>query len=232
MAIHANKGIMGGYSESKPGENFSYWILDRDEYDALLKYKSNEPKLRQEIKRLGDELYDTDEERKKAVKAANKNYDAFQELKEYFDKHKEDMVKSRDNEKHIEDVLRICRERANKERKIKDKKHDSGYVLISSEEYYDRYGKNNGVWVWKTVIQTPFFAEIDMKTFLNLWNVDEEKKQFFNRTHIGTGREMGLNDIRAAKEGKECFFYRTDFKKNFKSGFWEVTLYNTSEVVA
>ena len=60
-------------------------------------------------------------------------------------------------------LLRISRERANADRKLKPKKEHTGYVVVLSEETDHQYKDGNRhvrrVLLWKTVIQSPYVVD-------------------------------------------------------------------------
>ena len=59
-------------------------------------------------------------------------------------------------------LLRISKERANADRKLKPKKEHTGYVVASSEEKEYRYRdgrKWKRVKLWETVLQSPYAVD-------------------------------------------------------------------------
>ena len=239
MRIHARKisiPLKGDIYEQAPdGEDFAYWILDKKTFNDLWTEHNNIPDLNNKIKDLKKQRDDAIKERDEANQIANDNY-------EYVQQHKQDMENERkniekikeqslENQRDIESVLAIVRERANKERRIKDKKNSPGYIVKSSTYCDYRCGKSTTM-MWKTTIQTPFFTEITKYKFWEYYNNDEFRKIYFDGLGVGEyNGDVNLNSKSDIEANSGNCYIDWSLNKNFKSGYWEITLIHYNEVV-
>lgn len=134
-------------------------------------------------------------------------------------------------------LKRIARERANAKRGLSPKKQRSGYVVLFSSQYRQRYkdpdGKKCIAYAWKSVLQTPFDATLPLDTIEDgIWNELVHRILFrlgFRRTQNAdhNGEYMTLEEDNV----ELCVLYRWDYRANFRSGFWELTLYHTKDLI-
>lgn len=155
-----------------------------------------------------------------------------------------------------ENLKRICRERANAARRLQPKKEHSGYVILSSGQYTQRYTieVDHATWrrenpttnikeyrrfitkeeiTWKTTIQTFYDATLPLKTIEDsIW-----KELSPILSEMGIAKRSPAN-----KNGEYCRFrnnyfqevngiYKWIFKANCKTGFWELDIFTTDAVV-
>lgn len=230
MRVHAIRAL-GGYKQVENGVEFTHWILDKNTYSEFWnakRYVNEEvPRLKKDISDKDAKIADLEKQLEESCKIANDNYDYVQKNKEELESV---LAEAKKNKKTIDKVLEVCRERANKDRGIKDKKGNSGYVVLVSERTFYKTSKSQGVWLWKTVIQLPFFTELDFKQMLELWRDDNCRYQYFRDIGIGDYVETDLGYYELSELSGNCWV-RNEFRKNFKSGFWEVTLLHNSEVI-
>lgn len=231
MRVHAIQGALGGYKQVEDGVEFTHWIIDRNTFTELWKAKKyvdeEVPKLEKKVSDKDKEIADLKKQLKEARKVANDNYEYVQNNQEELESV---LAESKRNQKTIDKVIEVCRERANKDRRIKDKKGNSGYVVLRSDKTWYKTSKSQGVWLWKTVIQLPFFTELDYDQMIELWREDNYRYQYFRDICIGDYKETnwGYYDLNGIQE--DCWL-DSDFRKNYKSGYWEVTLLHHSEVI-
>ena len=134
---------------------------------------------------------------------------------------------------------RIARERANADRGIKPKKERSGYVVLSSRQkkyrYKDKRNEWEEVYLWETVIQTPyvvdFTAELAMTETKELFAKDEQGNWLIGRLGItdeydGKYEEM-LADQRCATWKDDNIIVEKIFNANAKAGYWEIIITHT-----
>ena len=133
-----------------------------------------------------------------------------------------------------ENLLRIARERANADRKLKPKKEHTGYVVVVSSEKIYRYKSGRyleSVKLWETVIQSPYSIEFPAKQAKKL--ILEE---FFPETGEWEAARLGIErwvagdyeDFLSAADKDEEFMqqntaltgYRS-FRANYRAGYWE-----------
>lgn len=90
---------------------------------------------------------------------------------------------------------------------------------------------------WKSVIQTPYDASIQLKVIekeimhdlceaniLRELGCQEKMKDEYN----GKCKEVGI--LTEENENKNCM-YKWDYTANFKTGFWEITIYTIKELI-
>lgn len=136
-------------------------------------------------------------------------------------------------------LLKISRERANADRKIKPKKERSGYVVLSSRQKKYKYKENRHdmaeVYLWETVIQTPyvvsFTAEQAMTETQELFARDEQGHWLIGR--LGIAGEYGgkyedmLDDPRCTTWKDYNIIVEKIFNANVKAGYWEIIITHT-----
>ena len=156
-----------------------------------------------------------------------------------------------------ENLLRIARERANADRKLKPKKEHTGYSVVFSTEKEHRYGKGKNmtrVMLWETVIQSPY--SIDLPEGLvrkqitdELTRVNEDGESLICRIGIDSfypgsyaamlqkrkqielfeeSITIGREDDEEPEKPKgENIMLRPYFRANFKAGYWEAVFFHT-----
>ena len=239
MRIHAKKisiPLKGDMYEQAPdGEEFTHWILDKKTFNDLWTEHNSIPDLKKKITDLRKELTEVTKERDEANQIANDNYEYVQQHLQDMENERKDIEKikesSLENKRDIESVLSIIRERANKERHIKNKKTDPGYIVKSSTYSEYRCGKSSTL-MWKTTIQTPFFTEIPKEKFWKYYNNDEFRKLYFEGLGIGTfNGDVNLASKSDIEANRGAYYIDWTLNKNFISGYWEITLIHYDEVV-
>ena len=237
--IHAKKFSLylakDAYTPVEGKEAYTHCVLTKEEYDTIRK------SAKKKDDRITDLEYDLNE-------LANK-YNALVDEKEAIEADRDDKAQriadytanlqklqkiaenTKKNKKTIEDVLEIVRERANKERGIKDKKNDPGYVIESTRWYHQRYYYNKKMWVWQTVITTPIHGDFDYNQFKEFWNADKKRLELFEKWGVGeyeavdpdkSGFDTALEDKR--------LYYRMD-EVCYPDAFWQVTIYHSKELI-
>lgn len=135
-----------------------------------------------------------------------------------------------------ENLLRISRERANAERKLKPKKEHTGYVVVSSTERKARYRHGRAdkeIVVWETVLQSPYsvdFPEEQARNLMeDLFKKDENDRWLIRRIGINGRYFEGLQALK--DEGEEWEEYNTAYERNiranYKAGYWEIIIKHT-----
>lgn len=111
-------------------------------------------------------------------------------------------------QKKNDNLLRIMRERANADRKIRPKKTHPGFILLVSEQTF--IPNKKGLKGWRTVIQSPYPAEMQLEDVQR--KLDTGTREELERLHI----EQSM---------------LTNRKANFVSGYWEVTIYHQNPLI-
>ena len=151
-----------------------------------------------------------------------------------------------------ENLLRIAKERANADRKLKPKKEHTGYSVVFSTEKEYRYGKGKNmkkVMLWETVIQSPY--SIDLPEGLvrkqitdELTQENEVEDKLINRIGIDgfyPGSYAALlqkrweldrygeseDDEEPEVPTGENIMLKPYFRANFRAGYWEAVFFHT-----
>lgn len=230
--IMGYKTLDGGHSDPE----CTHVILPVKEYDDLLK----------EISRAKRE---TREEKSKAVDAQKESQ---RELNNTVQQYQQAIEKWRAalNEAQAEiayqkgmneNLLRIARERANADRKLKPKKEHTGYLVVSSGEKEMSYKDGNGNLrrkvLWETVIQSPYsvdFTEQQARKQITeeLLQKDENGLRMIDQIGIDGLYRKGygslLYDQEFCKEPEKFnIMLKPKFRENFRAGYWEAVFFHT-----
>lgn len=232
------KKTMIGYKELDGGHSdpeCTHVILTLKEYDGLLqKISQAEQKARDERSKADDDKKENERQLRQMA----------QEHKQTIEKWRAALGAERAESAHQkglnENLLRIARERANADRKLKPKKEHSGYVVVVSSEKVYRYKYNRrleAVKLWETVIQSPYSIEFPAKQAKKLI-----LQEFFPETGEWKAARLGIErwvagdyeDFLIAADKEEELMkqnvalmgYRS-FRANYRAGYWEVILVHT-----
>lgn len=205
MSEYVKKTPFGGYKEVQGGYSSSEWeyvILTRKEYN------NQETELR--VAKAGKS--EAEEKARKNIDRANVEAkreinEAYKAADEQVEKIKQELAAANAEIEYQrglnENLLRINRERANADRKLKPKKEHTGYVVCSSSEkdYTFRINrKNHKIVLWETVLQSPytidFTEEQARKQIIDELFVKDENGQFFiSKIGITAGYSNGYAAI-------------------------------------
>lgn len=139
-------------------------------------------------------------------------------------------------------MLRISRERANADRKLKPKKEHTGYLVMISGEKELRYKDGNRnlkkALLWETVIQSPYSIEFTEKQarrqiMEELLRKDDESRSLLSQIGIEGlyNKSYGslLYDKAYCQEPEQFnIMLKPKFRANFRAGYWEVVFFHTS----
>lgn len=136
-------------------------------------------------------------------------------------------------------LLRINKERANKDRKLHPVKQHSGYVVLSSSERDHTYKGPNYttmmVRVWETTLQTPYSVDFSYSQTRKLCNElfvsDEEGCWKIQKIGINGRFPKGYAEL-SKKPPEEAWdkhntVFDIRFKANYRSGYWEMIMLHT-----
>lgn len=230
------KNFTGGYSKEKDGKEATHVILTVDEYNKLIKdlRMAQNDKIKAEDKAERD----ISDYKAKANNIISKEREANQKSLEALES---DLKGTRIEIDRLNDLnanlSRIMRERANAKRGLKPKKEHHGYLVIDSQQYkYTYWTKGNSLDLdcWKVRIQTPYDSSIPYDTIF---------KDIRNDLHNLIGSALGLKrvykdlktlnlkEIQDLWQNDFNFVFRTSYKSNVKSGFWEVEYLVKSSII-
>ena len=126
-----------------------------------------------------------------------------------------------------ENLKRICRENANAKRGLKPKKKCSGFVITSTAEVFERLKAKNGFTerrAYKSIIETPYDAKLELTDALKVGAWDEGLGAFFDSSWKNTDASNYQDAIKDDRQ--ENFLYRQNWRTN-KNGLWEIECYHT-----
>lgn len=238
------KKTLINYSKVEDGRsdpNCSHAIMTIDEYNGLLqKIKNAEDNVRiieadsektiEKIKREADShVYAAQETARKSIEATEQELAKAQAEIDY-------------QKKLNENLLRISKERANADRKIKPKKTHHGYLIVYSKEYEYRYRTSSKhekkVMLWETIIESPYSVKF----------TDEQARKQMDLELFGSGEwligKVGINarwligyenlinedDYKNDLINKNVVV-RSQLRGNYKNGYWEIVLLHTKPLV-
>lgn len=138
-------------------------------------------------------------------------------------------------------LLRIAKERANADRKLKPKKEHTGYYVVVSEETEHQYKDGNRhlkrVVLWKTVIQSPYVVDFPVSQARKqiqdeLILADEDGHRLIDRLGINGVYNKGYGSmiedrVWCAEPEKFNIMLKPKFRANFRVGYWEVICLHT-----
>ena len=232
---------MGLYSQVQGGQSdpeCSHVILKLDEYEALLvEIRKAKRKASQSEEDAGKAIAKAQAEAELRIKA--NQTDAEQIIQHW----KQVTLNERKGKEYQiglnKNLLRISRERANADRKIKPKKERSGYVFISMGQRNYRYRVDRNHWedviLWDTVIQTPysiqFTAEQAITESMELFARDDNGEWLIGRLGLdyeydGKYEEM-IDDNMFPDWQNFNVILDKRYNANGRAGYWEIIITHT-----
>ena len=241
MARFVKEGAFG--YKDVPGGQFdqecTHVILKLKEYDKLLQEKARAEQGTRDTK------YDAEraiEEAKRdarytAQKAAEEARQTVADMEEALAAEKAESAHQRALNANL---LRIAKERANADRKLKPKKEHTGYVVVVSEvrEYRYRSGRKwKKVKLRETILQSHYtvdFSETEVETQIERELFPEDDVWMVSRIGI-TGRYGGTYEEMIEDSSVDEEFLKRNIllkgqqrlRANFRSGYWEVICLHT-----
>lgn len=230
------RAVSGGHSDAE----CSHVILTKEEYNKLLQEKSQ----------AEQEKRNAAHESEKTVKRAQDT--ALTQIHKAEEKSRQsvaDIEHELATEKNESDyqrrlnanLLRISKERANADRKLKPKKEHTGYIVVSSAEKEYRYQDGSRHWktvtLWETVLQSPYsvdFTEEQARKQIpeSLFQKDENHNCPIQKIGITANYGHSYTQMIADKEWrKSCQQYNImlnrHLRANFRAGYWELVFLHT-----
>ena len=137
-------------------------------------------------------------------------------------------------------LLRIARERANADRRLKPKKQHTGYVVIASMEKEHRYKDGNRRWrtvtLWETVIETPYVVSFEVDEIRSLiqelFTEDADGCWMIQRIGINGNCPEGYTKMIEDPEWRKVYpghnvMLERRLKANYRTGYWEIIFLHT-----
>lgn len=218
------------------GQECTHVLLTRSEYDDLLaKVTCAERDARTAYAAASQKIAQAERNAAQAREAAYAEVDAIQkDLEEAC--HKIEYLEGLNK-----NLLRIARERANADRKLRPKKTHTGYVVLTSSEKEYRYKamrKETAVAIlWETVLQSPYsvdFTEEQARALTSeLVQPKENGETLVGRIGIDTYYNGSYEDLlheqrrSIRQEESDNIMLKPKLRANYKTGYWEVIFLHT-----
>lgn len=243
MARYVKVGTLGGYKDVPGGQSdpeCTHVILTKKEYDQLHREKAV----------AESEASRTKYEAERAINDARRGaqYTAQQaaaEARQTVEAMEADLAAERAESAHQRalnaNLLRIAKERANADRKLRPKKEHTGYLVVFSGEKEHQFKDGNRrvkrVLLWETVIQSPYVvdfpeAQIRKQILEELLQKDEDGYRLIDRLGINGYYSKGYGSMIedrkwCAEPDKFNIMLKPKFRANFRAGYWEVVCLHT-----
>ena len=241
MARFVKEGAFG--YKDVPGGQFdqecTHVILKLKEYDKLLQEKARAEQETRNTKYDAGRAIDKAKRDASymAQKAAEEARQTVADMEEALAAEKAESAHQRALNANL---LRIAKERANADRKLKPKKEHTGYVVVVSEvrEYRYRSGRKwKKVKLRETILQSHYtvdFSETEVETQIERELFPEDDVWMVSRIGI-TGRYGGTYEEMIEDSSVDEEFLKRNIllmgqqrlRANFRSGYWEVICLHT-----
>lgn len=219
-----------GYGKVKLNKPATHIVLTMDEFEKLsseIQDAKNKIRRAQEISKN-----EVEEIEKRTIKIISDEKENARKIVEAF---QNDFNNAKDEIDRLNNLnsnlIRICKERANSKRKLTPKKTHSGYLILETKEHNNIFRWNGSKLVteslpcWKLTIQSPYNCSIPYEII---------KKNIYTDLVNFIGANLGLKyvyfDVSKLKKkelievwnNSDNFIFKTSYKANNKSGFWEI----------
>lgn len=230
------KEVPGGQSDAE----CTHVVLTLDEYDRMVMGRARAESETIEMKRKAAASI----ERAKQ-EAQTKILKDREETKKIVDSLNAELEQKRRESDYLaglnENLLRIARERANADRKLKRKKEHTGYIVVSSTEKPYRCKVDQRRWkvvmLWETVLETPYsidFTEEQAREQTKELIGNDEKGVWLvgllgiNASYNGEYENMLTEKEWSPQQKKEWnIMLKRRLRANYKTGYWEVIFSHT-----
>lgn len=241
------KRTMMGYKEVPGGyidQEWSHVIMTRKEYEQQLREVSAAKQEALNAKYNADrEIQETRSAARNQIAAAEAAAaKTISGLEAALAAEQEESALQRGLNKNL---LRIAKERANVDRKLKPKKEHTGYVVVSSTEKEHRYKDGNrrmcSVMLWETVLETPYTVDFEVAEVRNLiqelFQKDEAGHWMIQKIGINGNYPDGYADMIYDKDWREVHhkynvMLDRRLKANYRTCFWEIIFLHTKPLAA
>lgn len=214
------KGMMGWKPENDKN-SATHVILSLDEYQAL----------RDQITRL---QYEYKQAIEKERQNANKSIESIKkQAQERIESIQRDLDSAKVEIDRLNDLSanlkRIMRERANAKRGLRPKKVHHGYMILDSQQYnyiFRHRGKatSDNYPCWKVRIQSPYDCSIPYGAVVK--DIQNDLVKVFGVSldvqSVTSVENLSYDDFKKMWDSDKNFIFKTSYKANVRSGFWEV----------
>lgn len=242
MAEFVKKTMMG-YKEVPGGQSdpeCTYVILKEKEYSQLLKEKA------QAEQESWNTRHDADRAIQRAKSEAQRQIQQIDaEAQQRVSDMEEELATAQKEAEYQRglnaNLLRISKERANADRKLKPKKEHTGFVVVTVGEKEHRYKDGNRHWrsamLRETILQSPFSTDFTeeqarKQIFEALFKPDEGGGWLIGKIGITAYYPNGYAELMDNREWDEVREKRNiavdlHLKANFRAGYWELIVLHT-----
>ena len=238
MSKFVKKRALGGYQEVTGGQSdpeCTHVILELEEYNQFLREKRQAEQEKREA--LADIQRMHAEAARMAQKAAEDVKGKITELEAQLALERRTAAFQREKN---QDLIRICRERANADRKLIPKKEHTGYIVLESRMKIYRYRQGarlREINLWETRIQSPFSVKFTAEQVQEMIEEDLQEGEngtfLFNRIGIDLffhgNYEMFLGSPEYqnfSPESDRNIMFSYDLVANYKAGYWEIAFFH------
>ena len=236
MPEFKKKTALGLRDLPENGQECTHVLLTHSEYDGLLaKVACAERDARSVYTAASQKIAQAERNSAQAKEAAYAEVDAVQKDLEEACRKIEYLNGLNKN------LLRIARERANADRKLRPKKTHTGYVVLTSSEkeyHYKTMRKETAMaGLWETALQSPYsvdFTEEQARALTEeLVQPNENSETIVGRIGIDTYYHGSYEDLlhdqrRSARQEKSRnIMLKPKLRANYKTGYWEVIFLHT-----
>ena len=232
------KDVPGGNSDSE----CTHVILTRMEYEKQLQEISAAEQKARNTK------YDSDREIQRARSEAQRRVLAAEaETGQNVETLEQKLAEAQEEVEYQRglnaNLLRISRERANADRKLKPKKEHTGYIVVSTLEKDYRFKINRHQWeqtrLWETTLQSPYsidFTEEQARKQIreDLFDVNKDSLWLIGSIGIASAYDGRYEDLIELKDWEtkyeaENIAIKPELKlrANFRAGYWEASFLHT-----
>lgn len=242
MSEFVKKGALNYYKQVPEGQHdpgCSHVILTLEEYESLCRERDRAKQEQQAARNWADS------EVRRAIDQGRANLKQAEDMaKAALEEVGRQLVTAQEEAAHQrglnENLLRICRERANSDRTLKPKKEHSGFVVVSSAEREYRYkaGKSlKTVRLWETVLQSPYlvdFTEEQARQLIMEGLLQEDKdnlrpieKLGIDEMYQGKYEDLLGHPDDAKRLERQNIMMEQRLRANYRAGYWEVIFFHT-----
>lgn len=232
------KEIPGGASDSE----CTHAVLTRKEYERLLAEKAQAEQESRVTKHDADRAIQRAESNAR-YQVQQANAEAQQRVSDM----EQELGKAQGEAEYQRglnvNLLRISRERANADRKLRPKKEHTGYLAVSTLEKDYRFKVTTHKWgqvrLWETMLQSPYsvdFTEGQARRQIreDLFDTGQDSLCLLSKIGIVSVYDKRYEDLIQVKEWgtkykKENIALKRELKlrANFRAGYWEASFLHT-----
>lgn len=236
MSVGIKEAKMGLYRAVESGA--TYMALDAEEWDAYLDLQKKHKTLLKNHKTLKNAHAESDEliqkmsssigKANEIIRVGEQQTARIQALEKKNQELSEEVERLR---KQNAAMMRIQRERANADRKLRPKKEHSGYVVLFQELIWRQIipTKKQQYNIFRTIFQTPIHVLYEREDARQIF-VEDLKGHLLKDLQINEWcPEIAYSETDKYYNSSDQVVFEREFRQNFKSGYYEVILYHNKE---